>query len=164
LNGSNRTIVESRQEYEDANGLDGDVIFIQNLDTSQILDTQSSNASYDLRVGNEYRDHRDSGKIELPDGDKICLQPGSAVIIETIESVQFPKSRFGHIVPKVSLLQNGLSNTASKIDPWTPFITVLIWVKEQFISKTKILHTLCASYPRGSYSSSERISKNRWKL
>jgi len=50
LNGSNRTIVESRQEYEDANGLDGDVIFIQNLDTSQILDTQSSNASYDLRV------------------------------------------------------------------------------------------------------------------
>jgi len=45
LNGSNRTIVESRQEYEDANGLDGDVIFIQNLDTSQILDTQSSNAS-----------------------------------------------------------------------------------------------------------------------
>ena len=118
LNGSNRTIVESRKEYEDAGGLDGDVIFIQNLDRDQILDTNSSsNASYDLRVGDEYRDHRESGKTDLLDNSKICLQPGSAVIIETDESVQFPKSRFGHIVPKVSLLQDGLSNTSSKIDP-----------------------------------------------
>jgi dCTP deaminase len=117
LNGSKKTIVESRKEYEDAGGLDGEAIFIQNLDRSQILDTQSSNASYDLRVGNEYRDHRDSNKTDLLDNGKISLQPGSAVIIETAESVQFPKSRFGHVVPKVSLLQDGLSNTSSKIDP-----------------------------------------------
>jgi len=98
----------------------------------------------------------------LPDGDKICLQPGSAVIIETIESVQFPKSRFGHIVPKVSLLQNGLSNT-SKIDPGYNghlLITVLIWVKEQFIS-IKVLHTLCASYQVIPYQKgSQRIAGN----
>ncbi|RAM53198.1 MAG: hypothetical protein C6Y22_01870 [Hapalosiphonaceae cyanobacterium JJU2] len=117
LGTTNRTIVETRKEYEDAGGLDGDVIFIQNLDRDQMLDTKSSNASYDLRVGDEYRDHRDSGKTDLLDNGKICLQPGSAIIIETAESVQFPKSRFGHIVPKVSLLQDGLSNTSSKIDP-----------------------------------------------
>ncbi|MCF4968614.1 dCTP deaminase domain-containing protein [Nostoc sp. CMAA1605] len=117
LDGSNRTVVKSQQEYDEAGGINGDVIFVQNLDTTQISDTESSNASYDLRVGSEYRDHRDSGKTDLLDNGKISLQPGSAVIIETSETVHFPKSRFGHVVPKVSLLQDGLSNTSSKIDP-----------------------------------------------
>ncbi|MBW4440916.1 MAG: hypothetical protein KME10_06720 [Plectolyngbya sp. WJT66-NPBG17] len=117
LNGDDRTIVENRQEYSDEGGLDGTVIFIQNLDIAQICDTQSSNASYDLRIGDEYRDHRERGKTDLREDDQISLQPGAAVIIETAESVQFPKTRFGHIVPKVSLLQDGLSNTSSKVDP-----------------------------------------------
>lgn len=117
LNGVNKTVVESRQEYEQAHGLEGEVIFIQNLDRSQISDTKSSNATYDLRVGTEYKGHRDAGKTDLLDGESISLEPGAAVIIETMESVQFPKSRFGHIVPKVTLLQNGISNTSSKIDP-----------------------------------------------
>jgi dCTP deaminase len=117
LRGNNRTVVQSRQEYEVAGGLNGNIIFIQNLDDTQISDTRSSNVSYDLRVGNEYRDHRDRGTTDLGDNQAISLQPGSAVIIETAELVQFPKSRFGHIVPKVSLLQDGLSNTSSKVDP-----------------------------------------------
>ncbi|MEA5553259.1 hypothetical protein VB713_20165 [Anabaena cylindrica UHCC 0172] len=117
LDGNNKTVVKTQVEYDDAGSTNGDVIFIENLDTSQILDTESSNASYDLRVGDEYRDHRDSGKTDLLSNGKISLQPGSAVIIETAELVHFPKSRFGHVVPKVSLLQQGLSNTSSKIDP-----------------------------------------------
>ena len=117
LDGNNKTVVKSQEEYYEAGSINGDVIFIENLDTSQILDTESSNASYDLRVGDEYRDHRDSGKTDLLSNGKISLQPGSAVIIETAELVHFPKSRFGHVVPKVSLLQQGLSNTSSKIDP-----------------------------------------------
>jgi dCTP deaminase len=117
LTGSNRTIVETRQEYDSAGGLESKVIFIQNIDTDQLLSTDSSNVSYDLRVGDEYRDHRDFNKTDISDKDELCLQPGSTVIIETSEFVQFPKSRFGHIVPKVSLLQDGLSNTSSKIDP-----------------------------------------------
>ena len=115
LNGDDKTVVESRREYEQAGGLEGDVIFIQNLDHGQILDTRSSNATYDLRVGTEYKGHRDAGKTDLLDGENISLEPGAAVIIETMELVQFPKSRFGHIVPKVTLLQNGISNTSSKI-------------------------------------------------
>ncbi|TAF16920.1 MAG: hypothetical protein EAZ76_06515 [Nostocales cyanobacterium] len=106
--------MDDRGEYEKAGGLEGNVIFMQNLDTSQVRDTKSSNASYDLRVGDEYRDHRDSGKADLLDNGKISLQPGATVIIETAEEVQFPKSRFGHVVPKVSLLQEGLSNREYK--------------------------------------------------
>ncbi|HIK08240.1 MAG TPA: hypothetical protein IGS40_26750 [Trichormus sp. M33_DOE_039] len=117
LDGTNKTVVKSKQEYDEAGGLNGDVICIQNLDISQILNTESSNVSYDLRVGEEYRDHRDPGKTDLLDNSKISLKPGSAVIIETAESFKLPKSRFGHVVPKVSLLQYGLSNTSSKIDP-----------------------------------------------
>ncbi|HYX14111.1 MAG TPA: hypothetical protein VE944_07050 [Nostoc sp.] len=117
LDGSNRTVVETREEYEKAGGLEGNVIFILNLDTKQIRNTESSNATYDLKVGDEYRDHRDFGKTDLLDNGKISLQAGSTVIIETAQEVKFPKSRFGHVVPKVSLLQHGLSNTSSKIDP-----------------------------------------------
>lgn len=115
--GSNRTVVETREDFENVGGLNGDVVFIQHLDSAQIDSTQSSNVSYDLRVGDEYRDHRDSGTNDLLTGGEIRLQPGAAVIIETAEWVQFPKSRFGHIVPKVSLLQDGVSNTSSKVDP-----------------------------------------------
>ncbi|MEH2466115.1 dCTP deaminase domain-containing protein [Nostoc sp.] len=115
LDGSNRTVVETTEEYQKAGGLEGNVIFIQNLDANKFTD--SSNVTYDLKVGDEYRDHRESGKTDLLDNGRIFLQPGNTVIIETAEKVNLPKFRFGHIVPKVSLLQDGLSNTSSKIDP-----------------------------------------------
>ena len=47
----------------------------------------------------------------------ITLVPGGAVIVQTEESIQLPKNRFACIMPKVSLLQKGLSNTMSKVDP-----------------------------------------------
>ncbi|MDB9528479.1 hypothetical protein PN498_20980 [Oscillatoria sp. CS-180] len=112
-----KTIVESREEYENSGGLDSKVIFVEDLDKSQVIDKKLCNASYDLRVGDEYKDHRNATKHELLSNGRIALQPGSAVIIETAERFQFPKTRFGHIVPKVSLLQEGLSNTSSKVDP-----------------------------------------------
>jgi len=122
VDGPSKTIVETREEFEAEGGLDGSVILIKNLDrnqvdTSQIIERKSSNASYDLRVGGEYRDHRDLGKTDLPDNGTLYLPPGAAIIIETYEEVQFPRSRFGHIVPKVKLLMEGVSNTSSKIDP-----------------------------------------------
>lgn len=117
VEGSNRTIVETREEFESAGGLNGKVILIQELDQAQLHSDKDSNASYDLRVGCEYRDHRNVGRKELPPDGVIELLPGTAVIIETEELVHFPKYMFGHIVPKVSLLQKGISNTSSKIDP-----------------------------------------------
>ena len=38
-------------------------------------------------------------------------------MIETEEEVWLPHSMFGYIVPKVRLLQDGVSNTLSKVDP-----------------------------------------------
>lgn len=112
-----RTVVEKGVDFEAAGGLEGNVILIQGLDREQLLSENDTNASYDLRVGQEYRDHRDINKKDLPQDGIIKLLPGAAVMIQTEEFVHFPKSAFGHIVPKVGLLQKGISNTSSKVDP-----------------------------------------------
>jgi len=113
----NKSVVEGSTEFDAAGGIEGNVIMIQGLDREQLLSQNDTNASYDLRVGQEYRDHRDRDKKDLAPDGIIKLLPGAAVIIQTEEFVHFPKSAFGHIVPKVSLLQKGISNTSSKIDP-----------------------------------------------
>jgi deoxycytidine triphosphate deaminase len=117
LRGENPTITSKPEDYS----VDGNLTLIKDLDEKQLAEGKC-NASYDLRVGNEYKDHRDKDKTEFSDepndpDNVIELQPGTAVIIETAEWVELPRTRFGHIVPKVSLLQKGVSNTSSKIDP-----------------------------------------------
>jgi len=117
IDGEDRTVVETREDFEAAGGLAGNVVFIQTLDRDQLLSEDDTNVSYDLRIGQVYRDHRDVGSTDLRHDGVIKLLPGGAVIVETEEVVHFPKSRFGQIVPKVSFLQKGVSNTASKVDP-----------------------------------------------
>jgi dCTP deaminase len=58
------TVVESRNEYEAAGGRRGETILILDLDHSQLRPNadDESNLTYDLRVGDEYRDHRDTEK------------------------------------------------------------------------------------------------------
>ena len=114
--GEHPTVVETVQDFEAAGGLAGTTVLVRNMDPDQLAG-DSSNVSYDLRLGREYRDHRDVGKRDLPDGGTLVLHPGAAVIIETEEFIQLPKTRFACVVPKVSLLQKGLSNTMSKVDP-----------------------------------------------
>ena len=102
----------------DAFSREGSAILIQNRDPVQLSpDDNECNATYDLRVGQIYRDHRSFDSQELGLSDQISLLPGNAVIIETEELVAFPKQRFGQILPKVSLLQQGIANTPSKVDP-----------------------------------------------
>ena len=115
LEGPQRTIVSTDSEFR--NGVDGRVVLVQNLEKQQFQERDTGNASYDLRVGLEYRDHRDAGPTQLQDGEGITLQPGAAVIVQTEEYVHFPKHVFGHIVPRVHYLQKGISNTGSKVDP-----------------------------------------------
>ena len=117
IEGENRTVVESRHEFEDAGGLGGEVVFIQPLAREQLLIEDDANVSYDLRVGGMYRDHRNAGGTALEQSEKITLLPGAAVIVETEETVQLPSKMFGQIVPKVTLLHEGISNTTSKVDP-----------------------------------------------
>jgi hypothetical protein len=91
IEGPRRNVVETREEFEQAGGLGGNVIYIQGLDRGQLLSLSDVNTSYDLRVGREYRDHRNVGKNDLPQDGIIKLLPGTAVIIETEEVVHFPK-------------------------------------------------------------------------
>ena len=92
-------------------------MLVFNLDESQLVDTETSNVSYDLRVGSEYKGHREAEKTELPDDGVLILRPGNAVLIQTEEVLFLPRSLFGYVVPKVTLLQKGISNTLSKVDP-----------------------------------------------
>lgn len=118
LAGPYKSVVATRDDFR----RDGEAILIEELDRAQFEaagppETIGSNVSYDFRVGAEYRDHRETGRIKLPEDGVITIAAKNAVVIETRERVHFPVSRFGVIVPKVGLLQQGLSNTTSKIDP-----------------------------------------------
>jgi deoxycytidine triphosphate deaminase len=91
---------------------------IRGFDETQLSagEPGESNLSYDLRVGAEYRDHRYGWKRDIFENDHITLLPGSAVIIETEESLLLPAKMLGYIVPGVYWLQQGVSNTLSKVD------------------------------------------------
>ncbi len=112
--GENPSVVTSN----DAFSREGSAILILNSDPDQLQANQNDcNASYDLRVGAIFRDHRNRDGQGLALGQDITLLPRNAVIIETEEWVEFPRWRFGQILPKVSLLEKGIANTPSKIDP-----------------------------------------------
>jgi dCTP deaminase len=109
------SVVETSGEFR----LDGKAILIKPCDIDQLKPPPGdSNISYDLRVGGVYRDHRRgaSGR-NLQDGKVIKLRPGTAVVIQTEEWVEFPTTLMGHILPKVTLLEQGVANTPTKIDP-----------------------------------------------
>ena len=114
------TVATTPEAFEVAGGaLDGEAVLILDIDQQQIADRSSSNVCYDLRIGKEYRNHRDRGKHALPEKGTLKLAPGAAVIVETEESVHLPRRFFALVVPKVGVLQRGLSNTMSKVDPDT---------------------------------------------
>ena len=117
LGGTSATVVTSPGEYAAGSGRTGSRALIQNLDQTQLEDLRDSNASYDFRVGQSYKDHRYETVTGLEKEGTIPLLPGMAVVVESEEEVDFPVSLFGLIVPKVSLLRQGISNTTSKIDP-----------------------------------------------
>jgi dCTP deaminase len=114
--GPNATVSRTQDDFDQRGGAGGSSVLILNIDLAQ-LKGPDSNVSYNLRVGSEYRDHREQGKRELTDTAAISILPGGSVIVETEESVHLPRMMFGYIVPRVFWLQRGLSNTVSKIDP-----------------------------------------------
>ena len=110
------TVVRTREEFEAQGGPGGTAVLIQGLDTNQ-LSGRTSNASYDLRIGAQYREHRSTCLVTLPGDGSFRLHAREAVIIETEEYIRLPRNMFALVVPKVGLLQMGLSNTMSKVDP-----------------------------------------------
>jgi deoxycytidine triphosphate deaminase len=110
------SVVDTQDKFQKGGGFEGKALLVFNLDSRQ-LSGSSSNVSYDLRVGSEYRGHRDPEKTEIPEEGYIILRPGNAVLIQSEEVVFLPRNMFGYVVPKVTLLQKGISNTLSKVDP-----------------------------------------------
>lgn len=108
------TFVRSQLEFSAGGGVSGSRILVSNFDETQFKPGET-NACYDLCVGERYRDHRKSDVFAV--GEEFTLVAGSAIIIETREEFHFPQSRFGYVVPKVGMLQQGVSNTMSKVDP-----------------------------------------------
>lgn len=109
-----KTFIRSQTEFSGGGGVCGSRILVSNFDETQFKQGET-NACYDLRVGARYRDHRKSDVFAV--GDAFTLVAGSAVIVETEEEFHFPQTRFGYVVPKVGMLQQGVSNTMSKVDP-----------------------------------------------
>lgn len=107
------SVVFTQEEFK----LDGSAVLILKPDMRQLDDAKVCNATYDLRVGDKFKDHRNDTIQALNEGDSIELLPGNAVIIQTEEEVRFPLKLFGQILPRVSLLELGVANTPSKIDP-----------------------------------------------
>jgi dCTP deaminase len=116
--GDGATVVGTSAAFDAAGGLGGNAVLIRPLDAQQLApESGNSNVSYDLRVGDQYRDHRERGAQRLSEGQKLRLLPGMAVIFETLEEVHLPLRMFGLVVPKVSLGQSGVTVTGSKVDP-----------------------------------------------
>jgi dCTP deaminase len=110
-----KSVARTEEEFESRGSRRGSTRLIRNSDDTQLL-PDFPNLSYDLRVGSVYKDHRDGLRRELPEGGNIILLPGGAVVIETEESLHMPAGLFGYIVPRVKWLQQGVSNTLSKVD------------------------------------------------
>ena len=110
-----QTVATTEAQFDKAGGRQSQTLLIRNFDNTQ-LSADAPNLSYELRVGPEYKDHRDGSKWPVTDAEPITLLPGAAVIIETAQSLHMPKGMFGYIVPKVLWLQKGISNTLSKVD------------------------------------------------
>ena len=111
IQGEHITVVVTEQQFR----YDGNALLMLNPDLTQLRPpapnddsgVNHSTASYDLRVGRAWRDHRDPKEEVRPLGpdDDIPLLPRGAVLIETEEQVWLPHSMFGYVVPKVGLLQ-----------------------------------------------------------
>jgi len=112
--GPNRTVVEDPRDFN----LDGKAILVLYLDLKQLETKENTNVSYDLHVGENYLTYRD-GRMRSLDEKNNCIRlpPKESAIIYTAEQVHFPASIFGLIVPRQTLLKDGLSNIPTKVDP-----------------------------------------------
>jgi dCTP deaminase len=147
VEGPAKTVVDTEPAFHEAGGREGEVIFIRPLDRTQLYDpeSQDSNTTYDLRVGPRYRHPREEKETPLFHDMAIRISPGASVIIETEEYVELPRKMFGLIIPKVTLLQRGLSNTSSKVDPGYPgHLQVTVFNLGNTTEELKRLDKFCA--------------------
>jgi len=117
LGGESATVETNPVNFQ----INGKAVLVREFDESQFgkddKGREKPNASYDVRVGPKCRDHRRQNPRDVNDTNPINIPPRTAATIVAFEEVQFPVSVIGLIVPKESLLQKGLSNWPTKVDP-----------------------------------------------
>lgn len=148
-------------------------VYLNSGDLDQ-LQGNEANASYDLRVGDQYFDIRKvDTSFAVPEGGFITIKPHQAIIITTMEEFMFPNTLFGVIYPRVSMLEKGLANICSKIDPGfsgqlriTVFNLGSLPIKlqrgERFCSLA--LHNVDSSYRLVPYTSATRALHGNRKV
>lgn len=113
--GTDQTVVTSQKEYNPTS----DKLFINNIDETQKkshINEESSNITYDLRVGEAYRLFQNKGPNYL-DKQHINIKPKTFVEIQTVEEIGFPRTRSGSIAAKVSMLKKGIGVFPTNVDP-----------------------------------------------
>jgi deoxycytidine triphosphate deaminase len=110
LDGPNKSVTALPEEFSPV----GTILLVCPIKSDLTIE----NACLDLHVGKLYRSHRGDDVSWNTDANPvIVIRPKSLVSIQTQESVSFPTCRFGYVMSKVDLLERGLTNAASKIDP-----------------------------------------------
>jgi deoxycytidine triphosphate deaminase len=113
--GEKRTVVTTEEEFKDAEQKGQHAILIRNFNASQYLEKGQPNCSYDLCVGEEYKNPQVGHSTHV---EKCIKVPKHGVVILVAkEQVRFPKSRFGLIIAREKFLRKGLSCETTKIDP-----------------------------------------------
>lgn len=83
-------------------------------------------AGVDLRIGKAYRlksggklgrEERILPAIEEINGDRITLEAGEYVLVETMERVNMPKDLMARVLPRSSLFRCGVSLRNAVVDP-----------------------------------------------
>src|SRR5271157_5224467 len=81
IDGPDPTVVQTEEEFHRRGALEDRALLIKDLDVSQLRKPRESNVSYDLRIGRQYRDHRERRIKDIPEDGVITFHPGAALII-----------------------------------------------------------------------------------
>lgn len=98
LEGETKTIVNTREDYEQSGGLEGKVILIKNFDSHQI---------------------DSSREVELDENQSFLIYPGDFILGSTIENITLPNHLVAKIDGRSSLGRLGLmiQTSASHVSP-----------------------------------------------
>lgn len=85
------------------------------IDVQPIANDPKEQVSIDLRVGSLFQKSGEPDWLHVP--DEIELHPGSAVLIQTVESIRMPNDAFGLLATKGSVGAKGIVTANTKLDP-----------------------------------------------
>src|SRR6266568_8502299 len=101
---------------------------------------------YDLRIGQRYVSTVRGGPSNVHPGDNIPVDPGETVLIETLETVDFPQNKTisALIESKVTIVSQGFSHISTTVDPdWQGKLLIAITNHARETLSLKYSETFC---------------------